>query len=220
MGLAFLLAAGILTGTAFFGDALILTWVGESYTESHTILLVLLVAQLVASPIGVLRWISFGAGHARAPALMHLVEAVANIILSLILIKPFGILGVALGTTIPVLVVELGGILPYACRQLHFRLLPMTRGILAPQVLPLFSLLAYCLWVETQFDMARGWQQLITVTIGGGAVLGTVWGAGFLLRTRRRRVEGGPGSAGRFRLQTMPPTDPISVEAMTGSYDR
>jgi O-antigen/teichoic acid export membrane protein len=219
MGLAFLLAAGILTGAAFFGDALISTWVGEAYTESQTILLVLLVAQLVAAPIGVLRGISFGAGHARAPALLHLVEAVANVILSLILIKPFGILGVALGTTIPVLVVELGGILPYACRQLQFRLMPMTRGILTPQVLPLSALLAYCLWVETQFDIARGWEKLIVVTIGGGAVLGAVWGTGFLLRSRRRFVDGGPGGAGRLRLQTMPPTDSVPAEAMSGSYD-
>ena len=219
MGLAFLLAAGIFTGTVFFGNALILTWVGETYTESHTILLVLLVAQLVASPIGVLRWISFGAGHARAPALMHLVEAVANIILSLILIKPFGILGVALGTTIPVLVVELGGILPYACRQLHFRLMPMARGILVPQVLPLSALLAYCLWVETQFDISRGWKQLIAVTIGGGTVLAITSGAVFLLRSRRRSGDAGPSSSGRFKLQSMPAAAPLPVEALTGSYD-
>ena len=44
MGLAFLLAAGILTGTIFFGDALILTWVGEILLrkEPYVILLILL----------------------------------------------------------------------------------------------------------------------------------------------------------------------------------
>ena len=217
MGLAFLLAAAILTGTAFFGDALILTWVGETYSESHTILLVLLLAQLVASPVGVLRSIIFGAGHAKVPALMHLVEAVANIVLSLMLIGPLGILGVALGTTIPVLAVELGAILPYACRRLQFGLLPMLRAVLGPPALPLLALLAYCLWVETQFDISRGWEKLIAVTIGGGAVLGAAWTACFLLRFRRRTVDGDQSSAGRFRLQNMPPTDPVSVEAMTGS---
>jgi O-antigen/teichoic acid export membrane protein len=217
MGLAFLLAAGIMTGTAFFGDALIVTWVGESFSESHTILLVLLLAQLVAAPVGVLRWISFGAGHARVPALLLLVEAIANVILSLILIKPFGILGVALGTTIPVLVVELAGIVPYACRRLQFELLPVARGILAPQVVPLLALLAYCIWVETNFDVSRGWQKLIVVAAGGGAVLATAWGAGLLLRSRRRRFAGDQDNAGRFRLQTIPPADPVSVEAMTGN---
>ena len=191
MGLAFLLAAGIFTGTAFFGDALISTWVGETYSESHTILLLLLVSQLAAAPVGVLRWISFGAGHARVPALMHLVEAVANIILSLILIKPFGILGVALGTMVPVLVVELFAIMPYACRRLQFALLPLLGGILAPQVLPLLALLAYCSWVETNFDVSRGWDKLIAVAAGGGAVLAATWGVGFLLRRKVRVLNRG-----------------------------
>lgn len=200
MGLAFLLAAGLLIGAAFFGDALILTWVKESYTESHTILLVLLSAQLISSPVGVLRSIIFGAGHARAPALIYLAEAVANVILSLILIRPLGILGVALGTTIPIVVIELGLLLPYAARRLHFEFHTMLRAVVGPQLLPLMALATYCFWVETNFDISRGWEKLIAVTIGGGAVLGTAWGIGFLAqrnaRSPKRAVTATPSPVG------------------------
>ncbi|MBI3861319.1 MAG: polysaccharide biosynthesis protein [Planctomycetia bacterium] len=186
MSLAFVLAAGIWIGAAFFGEALILTWVRELDSESHTILMVLLTAQLVASPIGILRSIIFGAGDAKTPALMHLAEAVANVILSLILIKPFGILGVALGTTIPILAVELGALLPYACRRLNFGLMQTIGGVLGPQAMPLLALLTYCFWVQTNFEIDRGWSKLVAVTLGGAAVLGIAWGAGFLLRRNAR----------------------------------
>jgi len=219
MGLAFLLTAGIFTGTAFFGDTLILTWVGESFTESHTILMTLLAAQLVAAPVGVLRWISFGAGHARVPSLMLLAEAVANVILSLILIKPFGTMGVALGTTIPILAIELFAILPYACRRLQFEVRPLVRGIFVPLIAPLLALVGYCMWVEATFDISRGWVRLIAVAIGGGTVMAAFYGAGLLLRSRRSRVGRSRSGAGQFQLQTISAAEDVPVEALTGSYD-
>lgn len=182
MSMAFLLAAGIWIGAAFFGDALILTWVREFYAESHTILIVLLLAQLVASPLGILRSIIFGAGDAKTPALIHLAEAIANVILSLALIGPFGILGVALGTTIPILVVELGVLLPYACRRLQFNKWTMLQSVVGPQIVPLTALFTYCYWVETNFDITQGWEKLIAVTVGGGIVLGLTCRASYLLR--------------------------------------
>jgi O-antigen/teichoic acid export membrane protein len=189
MSLAFLLSAGVWIGAAFFGDALILTWVRDPYPESHTILIVLLFAQMVSAPLGIVRSIIFGTGDAKTPALMHLAEAVSNVILSLILIGPFGILGVALGTTIPILAVELGALLPYACRRLKLGLLSMIRSVLGPQVLPLTVLFAYCFWVETNFEIARGWEKLIAVAIGGGTALGCAVGASFLLRRNAGRVQ-------------------------------
>jgi len=182
MSMAFLLAAGVWIGALFFGDALIVTWVRESYTESHTILIVLLFSQLVSSPLGIVRSIIFGSGDARTPAIIHLVEAVLNVILSLILIKPLGILGVAVGTTIPVLAVELGVLLPFACRKLKISLAAILRGVLRQQAMPLLTLFTYCFWVDTNFTIDRGWGKLIAVTLGGGAVLGTACWSGLVLR--------------------------------------
>jgi hypothetical protein len=56
-------------------------------------------------------------------------------------------------------------------------------------VLSLLALATYCFWVETNFDISRGWEKLIAVTIGGGAVLGTVWGTSFLLKRNVRSVK-------------------------------
>ncbi len=58
-------------------------------------------------------------GHVKVPSLIYMGEAMANLILSLILIQSLGLIGVALGTAIPILIAELGIILPYALKKLN-----------------------------------------------------------------------------------------------------
>ena len=175
LGLAFLLTMGFFIGSGFFGRTLIETWVGPGYHESYLLLLVLLGAQIVAVPVGVLRSVLFGIGHVRAPAFMYLAEAIAYVVLTLILIRPLGLMGVALGTAIPILVVELGMLLPYAYRRLYFEPGRLIRAALGPQVLPLTALLVYSFAVTATIPPKTGWILLSTISVGGGAVLGIVW---------------------------------------------
>ena len=184
MGVAVLLISGLFIGAAFFGDALLTTWVGTGYSEAHLVLLVLLGAQIIALPLGVLRSTMTGMGYVRGPAFMYLAEAVLNVILSLLLIKPMGVMGVAVGTALPIVFIELGVLLPYCFRNLKFNAMHMFKAVLVPQVAPLFALFCYSLFVETHFDISAGWGKLIPVTIGGGLVLGAVWiGQLFILRS-------------------------------------
>ena len=176
LGIAFLLSAGLFIGTAFFGDAVIRTWVGEKYVGSHQLLMVLLGVQIIALPLGVLRSIMFGLGHVRGPALMYLLEAIANITLSLLLVKPLGLMGIAIGTAVPIVIVELGLLLPFVLRTLKLPPWGVLAAAAGPQLLPLAALTLYSLIVETQFDIVRGWSKLIPVTLGGGAVIALAWG--------------------------------------------
>ena len=175
LGLAFLLTMGMFIGAGYFGRALIETWVGAGYDESHALLLVLLGAQIVATPIDVVRCVLFGMGHVRKPALLYFIEAIANLVLTLILIHPFGLMGVAMGTAIPLVIVELGMLLPYALRKLQFEPRRLFHTVLAPQMLPLIALLGYSVAVSTLFPFQTGWFALAAISLGGGAVLGTVW---------------------------------------------
>lgn len=176
VGTSFLLVAGMFIGTVYFGGDLIRLWVGDGYSSSHQLLLVLLGAQVIALPLGVVRSILFGMGQARVPALLYLAEAVANLVLSLVLIGPFGIYGVALGTAIPIVLMELGLLLPFVLKQLHMRLKHMLAAVVAPQIVPLAALLAYSSFVHSQLHGSGfGWSWLAAVAVGGGAVLGTAW---------------------------------------------
>lgn len=175
LGVAFMLTTAFFIGAFYFGDSVLKIWVGRSYLDSHLLLLVLLGAQIIATPVRVLRGVLFGLGHLRIPGLLYFVEAIVNLALSLLLVKPLGLLGVALGTAIPIVVFELFVLLPYSLRLLKLPVWPVIRGVIAPQLPALLVLLAYSAVVSVVVPPIDGWLPLICVTAGGGAVLGTSW---------------------------------------------
>ncbi len=174
-GMVSLLVTGVFIGAWFFGGDVIRTWMGSGYDESHYILTILLGAQIVALPCGVLRAFLFGLGDVRAPAILYLLEALCNLVLSIILCSFWGLVGVAWGTIIPVVVIELGLLLPIALKRLGLPFSRLWKDALLPQLLPLAALAGYSLLVSQQPWSHHGWPVLIGVTCGGGAVLGATW---------------------------------------------
>ena len=175
MGLAWLLVTGYFIGTWYFGPLLMETWLHKSYPESQMLLLVLLFAQLVGTPMKVVSGVLYGMGEPRRPALSYLTEALAKVALSLLLIYPFGLLGAAISTAIPMIVVELGVLLPFALRRLKLPLVRVWNETIAPQLLPLSALWAYSAIVTATISPTPGWPKLLAIAGGGAVVLGTVW---------------------------------------------
>lgn len=173
-GLSLLLTAGMFVGAAFFASSLIQNWVGPGYEESYILLLILLGGRVVAAPISVLRLVLLGTGDVRRPALIYFLEALANFGLSLALVGPWGLRGVALGTLLPVVVIELGVFLPYALARLGLSLREAVSKILFPQVTALAALVAYAAAASAFHPGPFGWGGLILVSAGGGAILGTI----------------------------------------------
>ncbi len=171
VGAAFLLTMGFFIGAAFFGSTLIETWVGPGFQQSHILFLILLGTHIVAMPVEVFRYVLFGMGHVRTQAFINLAEAAANVALSLALIGPLGLLGVAIGTAIPVIVVEIGVLTPFALRKLEIAPSRLIRQALGPQLLALTTLLVYSFYVASNVQLQAGWLLLIAITIGGGISL-------------------------------------------------
>ncbi|MDA1015731.1 MAG: hypothetical protein O3A00_14915 [Planctomycetota bacterium] len=172
VGFTFLLITGLFIGAGFFGDILIKAWVGEGYWQSHHLLLVLLGARVISVPVGMFRNILFGVGCIRTTSLIIFSEAMLNLLISLVLVHFFGLMGVALGTAIPLVLVSLGVLVPYACRQLNIRLAEIVRSALGPQLLPLIVLLMYSMAVTSTIPLEGNWQTLLIVATGGGLILG------------------------------------------------
>ena len=174
LGFAFLLMMGFFIGAGYFGKTVIETWVGPGYDQSHLLLLVLVGARIVSTPMEVVRAVMFGMARVRVPALLYALEALANLGLTLVLIRPFGLMGVAWGTAIPLITVELGLLLPYALKQLDCEPRRLLREAIAPQLLPLTALLAYSVLVSRHVA-GRGWPLLFAIAAAGGGVLAAVW---------------------------------------------
>lgn len=66
-----------------------------------------------------------GSGRAAFVATVSAWSALANVLLSVLLVKPFGLFGVALGTVIPVTAVAAFALFPAACRAVE---LPVADG--------------------------------------------------------------------------------------------
>ena len=189
VGVSVLLITAFFIGGSFFGSMLITIWIGPGYPQSHILLILLLGAQIIATPISVVRSVLFGMGHVKRQSILYIIEAVSNVVLSLILIGPFGLLGVAMGTIIPVIVIQIGFLAPYALRIFQLKTGDVVRWALGPQVLALSGLLAYSLAIQRLFSVTDTWLNLITITIGGGAVLGVGWLSSSALDRRYRFLE-------------------------------
>jgi O-antigen/teichoic acid export membrane protein len=84
-----------------WGGRLIRLWVGQDFGYSIVILQVLLIGHLLSFIQGIGGEILLGVGRHRFFALLSLIGAAVNIVLSIILVQKVGLIGVAWGTTIP-----------------------------------------------------------------------------------------------------------------------
>lgn len=193
MGVAFLLSAGLFIGGGYFGEMLINLWMGPGFSESQLIFLMLIGSQIIAAPIGILHMVLVGTGDVRVPSFIRLSQAVLNFVLSLILVQVYGIFGVAVGTLVPILIMDLGVLLPYGLRRLEMPLGQLLKTGIAPQFVPLILLWGYSYGVSLQ-ALPETWPVFLVVTACGGALLLSTSAAIWYVSERRsaasRAVDG------------------------------
>jgi O-antigen/teichoic acid export membrane protein len=134
------IAVAVCGAAAADADVLIHAFFGAGFASSVVIL------QLLAYVVVVRAWMAMpstvlkGTGHQRYVAVASSICAVANLLLSVVLVKLMGMVGVALATAIPVTVLAGAAIFPKACRTAG---LPLGHGyrdimwrVLWPAILP------------------------------------------------------------------------------------
>ncbi len=131
------------------GPRFIAWWIDPSFEgPAGQVLQVLMLSYLVFLPVrGVALPILMGLGKPGLPALGFLVAGVVNLGLSVWLVHPMGLVGVALGTAIPnVLFAAL--VLVQACRELDTPLSDYLRYVVPRAVLGAFPALSLLLWFK------------------------------------------------------------------------
>jgi O-antigen/teichoic acid export membrane protein len=114
----------VLISCIFFAEDFIRLWMGQEYLESARIMQILSISTLFmvwSYPAGT---VILGYGHARLAAVITAIEATVSLILSIVLLKVLnmGIIGAAIGTLIPIVILE-GICRPiFACKMMQ---LPM-----------------------------------------------------------------------------------------------
>jgi O-antigen/teichoic acid export membrane protein len=107
---------------AILGKSVIEAWVGARYVPaSYPVLLTLLFPITTSLAQAASPRILYGMARHQSLAWVTLMESVANLILSIVLIGPFGIVGDAAGTAIPLLCTNLYFMPRHLCRLLGIR---------------------------------------------------------------------------------------------------
>ena len=100
----FIIMSLILTGFVFFGKHFIMFWAGNGYGESYIITLLLIIPVTIPLIQNLGIEIQRAKNKHKARSIVYFMIAIANILISIPLIKVFGPVGAAFGTTISLVV--------------------------------------------------------------------------------------------------------------------
>jgi O-antigen/teichoic acid export membrane protein len=133
--------------TAAVADVLIPAWVEqgapvEGLAQSIPVLQVLAVVVVLRTWMAMPTTLLKATGHHREVARMAAVAAVASVLLSIGLVKTFGLIGAAVGTAVPAAVLAMTIIFPRACQAAGLRVWSGYRQIVWPAMWPIVPVMA------------------------------------------------------------------------------
>lgn len=180
----FLLASLIGGGLIFLGHDFIAVWLkpelvsGEKYTSSATIMAVLATATLLRALMTCGKQVLFGMRKVQFLAKLSALEAISNLLLSIVLVHWFGLLGVALGTLIPIACTQLVLQPRYLAKQLNLSLREFLAHA-APGGLLVLATMGITTWLTAAYLPVSDWPSLVlkaVVVSVPAVVVGAVWG--------------------------------------------
>jgi len=183
----FPLAASLL----ILGRSVIEVWMGKKYVAvSYPVTVILIIPVTLLFMQAASGRILMGMGRHRSFALVTLMEGIANLVLSVVLVgsvrkmgMSYGIMADALGTAIPMFLTTLFFLPRHMKRQLDVPVLTFLRE---SYVLPglLVTPMALTMLLMQRWHYAHSWRQLLIQCAAGGAV----YGAGLLWAYRTKRA--------------------------------
>jgi O-antigen/teichoic acid export membrane protein len=161
---AMLLCTPVFLVLYFYGDDFIGMWMGIEYKDpSGQVLKILLIgyffflAQLIAH--GILK----GLSKHKILAILLSIEAIANLFLSLYLGSIWGINGVALGTTIPIIVINVLLVPYYTCKELNIN---YVKYLITSCIYPVLSFVLFFFIIQYLNIQVANYLELILMGIG------------------------------------------------------
>jgi len=159
------------------GKSVIEVWVGRKYiATSYPVLVIMIVPSTIMFAQAVSGRVLFGMSKHRTWAYVTLIEGVCNLILSIVLVRYYGIVGDAIGTAIPLTCSMLLFMPLHLCRLLGIRLYTYLREGFALPCLVTAPLVAVLLLMRRWY-VPHTYRQLAPQLLIAGVVygLGLLW---------------------------------------------
>jgi O-antigen/teichoic acid export membrane protein len=130
-------------GMILLAEPLIVSWVGKDNAGSALILQLLSAVVIIRVGDATAGTVLKGSGSHRLIAFTNMGAAIANVALSIVLVKPLGLAGVAIGTLIPVGIALMFIVFPAGCRKVGLTVAQGLTGAVWPAVWPATVMVAY-----------------------------------------------------------------------------
>ena len=193
-----------------FGKHIIRIWVGARYVpHSYPVLVVMIIPFALMLAQAASTRVLFGLGKHQTMATITVIEGIANLILSIALVRPLGIVGDALGTAIPLGFTCLVFLPRHMKKQIGVPVGTFLREAYTLPVLLTVPLVG-TLWLANRYFYPRNLIQLTIETLA----VSSVYGAGLLWAYRTNRAFHVAEIAGLAKKvpAEQPPQAVVSVE--------
>jgi O-antigen/teichoic acid export membrane protein len=127
---------------ALLARPVILGWTGPQFADAALLVQILVLVVLVRVGTGTASTVLRGAGHHRLLAWSNSAAAGTNIVLSVILLKMYGLPGVAIATLIPIVIRAIAVVVPVACARVGITVRAFIVQAIWPTVWPAIVALA------------------------------------------------------------------------------
>jgi O-antigen/teichoic acid export membrane protein len=162
-------------------------WVGPEYRRYATLLVLLVTYGLLDCAIWPAALVLMAMEGHRPLGPIAVAAGVANVVLSLILVRPFGLVGVAVASVIAAAVQSLLLVFPYAMRTIGVRGREVLAGVCLPLLLPTLALCGVIVGVRATADPESA-IAITALACGAGAAFTAVYFAVGASRTERAAV--------------------------------
>lgn len=165
--LSLALAAPVCLGLIVLAEPLVYGWVGRQFSASILPLQILLAVVVIRISTASANLILKGSGGHRLLTFTNVTTAVVNVTLSVVLIRQFGLIGVALGTLIPVGASAVFVLYPAACRRVGLPTGVPLRQAIWPAMWPSAVMVAGLMWLGERLPPSNLFEVAIHLTAGG-----------------------------------------------------
>ncbi|HEX2269535.1 MAG TPA: oligosaccharide flippase family protein [Pyrinomonadaceae bacterium] len=182
MRLSLAMVVPIATVLGLTARPVVMVWVGPNFEGAVNVIYILCIVVAVRVGNATSTVILKGAGLHKVLALSNFSMAVSNLVLSVLLVRWYGLIGVAIGTLIPIVVFSMFVVFPAACKRVELSRLTVLRESIWPATWPALVMAVFILLARPYSD--GSWRWLV-----GQAILAALIYTALFLRFAISRTE-------------------------------
>ncbi len=135
----------------------VMVWVGPNFEGSVNAIYIWSIGVALRVGNATSTVIMKGSGLHKVLALSNLSMAVSNLVLSVVLVRWYGLIGVAIGTLIPMVVFSMFVVFPAACKRVELSRLKVIRESIWPAAWPALVMAGFILLARPTGDVSWRW---------------------------------------------------------------